>query len=987
MPAFLTSLKQLKRWQKVVLGTVLAVLLYTLLGFVLLPLILKPVLENEMTEVLHRQANIAKIRLNPYALTATIEGFSLQDRENTAQFIAFDRLYVNLQSLSLFKKALILRSVSLSKPAIDFSRLSDNTFSFSDLLAGEETSETPEPKKEGKPFLFSINNIEIDNGSIRFEDRPKDTVHQIDDLRLAIPSVSNLPSNIESSVEPVFSAVVNGTPINFAGGSKLFAESRETDIDLKMDGIDIPEYLAYVPNPTALRLKSALLDLDTRLSYLYRNDGSSRLALTGTLTLRETEVTDQSGKTYLRLPAFTVVLADSNLLAGDIRLAQIDVDSPYVEMIRSSDGKLLPLALLPDGSENAEPSSEEEVVGNENDSPGWALTVDAFSLRNGEVLFSDRTLGSPADIRASAIVIQTQGLSTRPQTQGSLSYALDLNGHSHLKGTGSLALTPVALQTTVDVASVRLADFQPYISEYSRVLMADGSLSLQGDIEFGPEEQLRFTGACTISELRTKDDTQGEDLLGWKALRLKGIALEQTPLQLRINTIELDAPVVNLVVREDGRLNLASLTRDSEEKPEPAEKAIEANEGTEAAPLDLRIDKIVLNKGSAKVQDRSISPSYGSTIDQLQGEITGISSEPNSLAQFRFDARIDQQAPLILSGTMNPLTRTPRLDLALDFKNFNLSPLSPYSGKYVGQKTEKGKLNLDLHYDIKGSQLQSENKVFLDQFTLGERVDSPDATSLPVNLAIALLKNRSGEISLDIPVQGDLDDPEFSVGGVILQVIVNLLTKAATSPFALLGSLIPAGEDLQYIPFEPGAASLGSAALDKLPLVAKVLSERPGLKMDLAGQVDVRSDSEALARKKLLDRLKLEKLKSTRVNESKSSEQDIPLSPEEYAFYLERLYRQTLKESPGKVPTEPSSSPAADAAEAQKRMEDFLLNATEVSDEDLRLLAIERANSTLEHLTDTGQVDPGRLFVIEPQIASEEENKADGQAAVKLLIK
>ncbi|BCA79407.1 DUF748 domain-containing protein [Desulfuromonas sp. AOP6] len=988
MPPSVLFFKQMPRWQKIILSGVMAVALYSLLGFVILPLILKPVLTNKLSEALGRNTEIAKVRLNPYTLSATVEGFHLSHKGDSTRFIAFDRLHVNLESLSLFKKALILRSISLSNPAVDFSRLPDNTFSFSDLLTEQKPDDPPQAKRDKRPFLFSINNIEIDSGTIRYRDIPKDTVHQIGDLRLAIPSISNLPSNIESFVEPVFSAVVNGTPVTFAGGSKLFAESRATDIDLKMEGINIPEYLAYVPNPTTLRLKSALLDLDTRLSYLDRADGSSRLALTGTLTLRELEVTDQEDKTYLRLPATTVVLADSDLLAGDIHLARIDVDSPYFELIQSSEGKLLPLSLLPAGEKNtgSPPSPGEDTSEENNGPPAWALTVDDFRLRNGEVLFRDHSLKESIALGASAVTLEARGLSTLPRTEGSLTFALDLNKHSKINGEGTLSLTPFALKTKVDVASVQLADFQPYVTEYSHVLVADGSLALQGDLVFDQEGQLRFTGASAINRLSTKDDIQGEDLLTWNALRINGIALELTPFKLDVAEIRLDSPTMNLVVREDGSINLASLARSDGPTTSAKEKVLNAEEEAAAAAPELRIDRVVLSKGLARVHDRSISPSYGLTIDQLQGEITGISSEPAALAQFRFDARIDQQAPLIVSGTMNPLAPLPQLDLAIDFKNFNLSPLSPYSGKYVGHKTEKGKLNLDLHYDIRGSQLESDNRVFLDQFTLGERVESPDATSLPVNLAIALLKNRQGEISLDIPVRGDLSDPEFSVGGVVLQVLVNLMTKAATSPFALLGSLIPEGEDLQYIPFEPGETSLGMAALDKLPLVANVLLERPGLKMDLAGQVDLVMDSRALAKKQLLKRIKLEKLKSTRVNTSKPDE-DIPLSEEEYAFYLERIYRQALQSLPQdaqKVQT-PSSLP--EPAETLEQRESFLLDTMKISDEDLRLLAIGRANSTLEHLTGVGQVDSERLFVIEPQISSVDESKMNGQAVVKLLIK
>ncbi len=972
----------------VLLGS--AFLFYILFGFLAAPLILKTVLEKKIPQLLNRQVSIGKVRLNPFALSATVEEFRLADSEGTGEFVSFDRLYVNVESLSIFKKALIVRSISLSGPTLDISRLDDQTYSFSDLLA-EQGSVEPEQEESGKA-LFSINNIEIAGGTIRYRDIPKNADHLIADLTLAIPAISSLPSNIESEVQPVFSAVINGTPISLDGGSKLFAESRVTELKLKMSGINIPEYLPYIPNPTRLRLKSALLDIDTRLTYRLLADQTSRLSLIGTVTLRALEVTDDAGHSYLRLPSVTAVLADSDLLAKEIRLTEVSFEAPQMEVSRLAGGEILPFDLL--ARADSAPAVE-AVQTEETEAPATdplRMTIDRFHLSNGEVTFRDGGLKKPATVRIAGIDLRAEDLSTISGTTGAIGFSLGVNKSGRLSGNGALVLNPLALKTTVSVESLNLPDFQPYVAEYARIILAGGTFALQGELELRPDEAgvpgPFFAGECSLAGLDTRDSMNGDDLLKWKMLQVSQIVYSGSPDELSIGEIRLEAPYVGVLINEDGTPNFSTLAEPVPKKDEPAGAAPGA--GAESpAERKITIGKVAIHKGKVQFLDRSIKPSYGVSLDQVNGRLAGLSSQPGKLGTVKLDARLDRQAPLIISGEINPLISEPYVDLTVDFKDFNLSPLSPYSGRHLGNKIEKGKLNFDLHYQIRGNLLESSNKVFLDQFTLGEGVESPDATSLPVGLAIALLKNRQGEIFLDIPVRGDLNDPEFSVGGVVIQVLVNLISKAATSPFSLLGSLIPEGNDLQHVVFAPGLAELTAKETEKLALVANVLHERPGLRMDISGHADPRLDSLALSRSRLLQLVKLEKLRETGGRKGAVADhQSIVVSDKEYPGYLERIYRKALKAAPeGETPALlPAGADNEAAAVAQ--MENYLLRGLPIAEEELRLLALTRANAILSNLVDAGKIEAGRLFVIEPQLAaSGSGEESDGMAMTELLIK
>lgn len=990
--------------QKTGFWLICAMFCYTLVGFLLAPPILKAVLEKKLPEILGRPVTIESIRLNPYALSATVEGFDLGQAAGQGSFVAFDRFYVNLEILSIFEQALVVRSLSLEGPKVAFSRLADNHFSFSDLLEARTGSVPPE---ETRPLRYSVNNIEISRGEIIFSDQPMQKQHQVKELELAIPSISNLPVHVQVTVEPRFSALINGTPLALDGGSKPFAASKATDFAFEMTGIEIPGYLSYLPNPTGLTLQSGLLDLDTLVAFQIFPNQSSRLSVTGRVTLRELEVVDREGASYLRVPRISAVLADTNLLHRQVRLSELDIQLPQIEVIRRADGELLPLVLLSRPAEPALIDVADESAPEPAEAAPLELTFDRIRLSGGEVGFTDRTLAEAARLVASGIDLTIDNLSTIPQTTARFELALELNRAGTLGLDGSLVPEPLHLKTALRLEQLGLKPFQPYVSEYARVAVADGRLDLAGDLSLARADDgspaLSFSGRSSLIDLLTADTVTGGELVKWKALEVDGIQLASPPLTLVVGKIALERPFAQVLVRDDGTLNLATLGKPSA----PSEPTVDAvrdavdGQSSEAGPESgetllrdgeaprIHIAEVVLREGVVQFEDRAIEPSYGVTLDQLGGSISGLSSDRDSQATVDLKARVDQQSPLSITGTLNPLSETPTADIKLDFTGFNLTPLSPYTGKYIGYRTGKGKLHLDLAYLIEGSRLDSSNRIFLDQFTLGQSVDSPDAISAPVGLAVALLKNRSGEITLDIPVVGDLDDPEFSVAGVIVQVIFNLIAKAATSPFALLGALIPEGVDIQHIPFDPGAAELNQAALEKLEVVSKVLIERPGVRMDLAGRVDPRLDRAALARERLLQRVKLAKIQWTGAKQPAADEVPrIDVSAVEYPEYLERAYRAALKDATAAERDAAAARKPADEAEKPRLMEEFLLKDIEVSDADLRLLAIERANQVLSHLVEASQVEADRLFVVEPQLQPPEgDAEVADHALVQLLIR
>jgi hypothetical protein len=306
--------------------------------------------------------------------------------------------------------------------------------------------------------------------------------------------------------------------------------------------------------------------------------------------------------------------------------------------------------------------------------------------------------------------------------------------------------------------------------------------------------------------------------------------------------------------------------------------------------------------------------------------------------------------------------------------------MTPYSGKYVGYTVEKGKLSFDLKYLIVKKKLESQNSIFLDQFTLGEKVESPHATKLPVKLAIALLKDRKGEIKLDIPVTGTLDDPKFSVWGIILKILLNLIAKAATSPFALLGAVFGGGEELSYVEFDYGGTALTEPNLKKVDTLIKALHDRPSLKLDIEGYVDIEKDKEGL-KQYLFNK----KLKAQKLNEMiKKGLPAVPIDelkvePQEYEKYLKMAYKAEKFPKPRNILGIAKDLPVPE-------MEKLMLTHIEITDADLRSLASQRSMKVKDTILKSGQIEPEKIFIIEPKslIPEKKEKLKDSRVDFKL---
>ena len=472
-------------------------------------------------------------------------------------------------------------------------------------------------------------------------------------------------------------------------------------------------------------------------------------------------------------------------------------------------------------------------------------------------------------------------------------------------------------------------------------------------------------------------DRNNANFLQWKSLFVGGVDFQLTPMRVAVGEIALSDFFARAIVGPTGDLNLAHILRQPP-APVEAKEAPTAKAGTADAPaVPITIAKVTLQNGTVNFSDLFVKPNYSVNINQLGGRVTGLSSSEGSQADLELRGTYANSAPVSILAKLNPLAAQASLDLKADVSGVDLVPLSPYAGKYAGYNIEKGKLSLNVAYQLDKGKLAAQNRLFIDQLTFGEKVDSPTATSLPVNLAIALLKNNRGEIDLNLPISGSLDDPEFSVGGLVVKVIVNLFVKAVTSPFALLGSLFGGDESLSQLEFAPGRARLDVAAKQKLETLAKAMQDRNGLKLEISGRADPESDKEGLKWAAIDRAVRAEKQKEWIKKGLESGTSDsIEISDAEYPVYLERVY------AAAKFP-KPRNMIGLQKTLPREEMEKLLLTHLPAEADDVRQLAARRAERVQAWLIQEGKIDRARIFLLPPKVGAHVESSTPDKTSLR----
>jgi len=399
------------------------------------------------------------------------------------------------------------------------------------------------------------------------------------------------------------------------------------------------------------------------------------------------------------------------------------------------------------------------------------------------------------------------------------------------------------------LAGLSLKPFAPYVNQFAKLNLRSGAASTRGKLSFAQAKsgmKLDFRGGFAVDDLAITEEETEEAFLGWRKLSSDSLDFRLGPNRLNMKELVALNPFGKVIIFEDKTINLQRILRSSD-KPPVAAAGKPAPSAQPEATFPLAIERLRIVGANAEFADLSLTPQFGTRMHDLGGVVTGLSTDPATTAQVELDGKVDDYGSARVRGSIQPFRATDFTDLTLAFRNLEMTRLTPYSGKFAGRRIDSGRLSVDLEYKIKDRQLAGENKFVVNKLKLGERVDSPDALHLPLDLAIALLEDSNGIIDLDLPVSGSLDDPQFSYGKIIWKALVNVLTKLVTAPFRALGKLMGIStEKMEAVNFDPGSSVLLPPEQEKLKAVAEALAKRPALTLSLAPGYDPEADRRAL---------------------------------------------------------------------------------------------------------------------------------------------
>lgn len=1010
-------------------------------------------------------------------LEVTVSSLQFKDPETGEAVVSVPRCEIKDTSLDWRARTVRVGSMVISEPASLVRRRSDGTINLLSLIAPHEapsaaTSHTPAAAPSGPPpsppWTVVLAEGRLEGGMVELEDAmvsgPFRTILQPIEFRIRDFSTR---TNVDAALEASVTTEMKETVKLHAACSIAPIRARGK---IELAALDLKKYQAYADPFFRGRLAGRAA---ASVEFIHaREDGEDQVVVSNAwLRLSPLQVTTpETGEVVLSVPDFSIQNLFASLANNSARVGSIKSDGARVVVRRETDGKINLLNLLVSvtnqtsattaPADNAQTNAP-VVPQPEMTAAGWQVVVEEVALTNHSFQVQDKLTAKPSAVLLDQLALNLTGLQFPSNAPVGVELSTRVNERATVAARGKVHPYSPMADLELEVQRLVLGTFQPWIEPRVKLAVQSGSLDLRGRLHLSapgePGPKVKFEGGLSVTNLATADQVLLKEFVRWDDLTLDGAAIELDPNRVDIQQARFSGLKTSVIIGADLRPNfLAILAGPSQTNPpakgveggapaapgpvvtQPSEStAAAAGEPAAATSFPMRLRELRFENAAIHFSDESIRPLCNFDIQQFSGGIKGISTEPGSVAELDLAGKVDESAPFGLRGTMTPLAKEPALDLVFTTQNLQLSPFTPYLEKYAGHPLLKGRLSLDVAYSVHDNQLEAKNSVRLDQFTLGPRNESPEATKLPVKLAVALLKDSEGRIQLDLPLTGRLDDPEFRVMPLILKVIVNVIVKSATSPFKLLGALVGGGEELSFVEFEPGTATWREGEEDKIAKLVKALQARPALSLEIQASTDPQRDRDAIALRLVRESIKNARIKElTAVGQSPGEESEFVPEPEHYerllrarvveefgtnltAALAELAARPATNQSAGRasrsegkgllrravdlaaVPFQGKNHPAkvarrqakADAALLKKNpilesvtaesMELLLASRVEVPAESFLTLRRERAKVVQAELLKDGQLTADRLFLIAP---GPPDPSSPGSASVNLSL-
>ncbi|WP_078685120.1 DUF748 domain-containing protein [Desulfobaculum bizertense] len=873
----------------------------------------------------------------------------------------------------------------------------------------------PEDSAEAQAFRVILNDFSVTNGQISFTDLAMGKfTKKISPLAIHVTDLDTKKGHL-TPIKVNFGSP-KGEYFELNASADVGELTHSGTVTLR--GLNIPDYAPYLKAAVPLTISKGILG--AQASWSGGTDPNSIRIKDAGVTLSDLLIKDPKGKTTLiQSKTLAAKGAKVSLKAQQASIAELLVQGLDARLTQTKQGIDLVNYFVPPagkGKKSASASSSSSSSG-----LPWKATLGVLQLKDCAVKFRDAALMRPTDVALSKISGTVKGISAAMDAPLDFSIRATAMRGGSIEAAGQGTVSPLKFAGNAQIKNLSLAALTGYLHENVDMDVAGGRLFVTGDWSFTQTDKTNatFTGAATLSRLRLRDGQTRERFASLGKLDVRDVDFRLLPLRVDISKIEIKDPNVKIEREKDGRINLArmagkpappasdrlnvkELAPDVDLKDElhvyktaPGQDALEAEFAAERrarqkkterpaqstgavlkAPaqtdeLDsaavevptgsmppVTINEIVLSGGEIAFEDKTISPSYATALHEAEGNITGFSTVAEAPAEIVVNARLGVGAPLNVSGSITPFGSEFKTKLNIKVQGAEMPPVSPYTLETIAYPFATGKLTADIDVELTGPNIKIENNMLFTNLDVGSRVDNPDAISLPMQLILSLLRGPSGDIDLNIPVSGRLDDPHFSLGRTFLKTLFNLLFKVVTSPLTVLGSMFGGGEAANVVAFDPGSSFLNPTAITKLSALAKAMTAKQSMKLELAGYADPKIDKASLGNATIREAVRHEKyLELQEQGKAPASELEVKVNEDEYPKFLRIAYEKAPFAKPGFL--------GIDSEQPVEKMEELFKEHANRPGA-LNELAFRRGEAVLRYLRVEGKIDPGRLFMKKP---------------------
>ena len=876
------------------LWILLTLLLYTLAGFLLAPWLVERQLISLSAQRADLSTTVDNIDINPYTLTFTMEGLNVADSE-AAHLLSLERLFINFQLVSVVRRAWSFDEVHVISPDLTLERFSNGDTNVGKvaerwMATAQPAEEEPETSEEGGLVRLVIADLLLGSGELSLVDNVPATRFEalVDTLDFSVQNLSTLPD--DTGDQDLTLAMGNGAVLNWSGTLSLYALQSEGRVTLQ--GAYPGLIYEYFQDQLPFEMSGG--EISAELNYRAGSDADESLFADITdfqFSMADIVLTDpDAGETLASLTQINLDKGELRWPANTLNLDAVRLRGFAFYPVREQDGTINFVELFESMTSG---QSESGVAGADATDTGdasepWQISVGELALQDWLLAFNDRVPEQDVSVELD-LNATLADISTVPDSQMQLDSSVAVASGGTLSLGGTLVVLP-QLQFNGELAldDLELTVLQPYIEPFARVSLDRGRLGADGALTVTTDNQ-SYRGNATVSELALTDQIENESLFGIDSLEINGIALQQgDETRLDVDQIRLESPYVRVEIDEDGSTNIGRvlLSSDSDETvpgsdagagENPAAGAVAetvretAGEtaGETAPAMAIAVNSVVVNAASADFADRSLPLPFAVTMTGLGGEISSLSTQSQQPARIALEGQVGEFGMVTIGGELLPLAFFEQTQVDLVFRNVDMPTMSPYVIRFAGREIDDGSLDLDLSYRIENEQMTGDNEVVMRDLVLGDQVPYPDAADLPLGLVVALLKDRNGVINLDVPISGNVTNPEFGFGRVIGNAITSILTNIVTSPFRFLAGLVGfEGDDIEVIEFAPGRSDVSPPQREKLIRLAEALEQRPQLQLRVPPVFAQQADEQALARLLLAQRIE------TRLSASEASGPD-----------------------------------------------------------------------------------------------------------------